>query len=1052
MSLGKKIIIGVIVAIALLIAVVAGGIFVVAPAMAEKLVRERLDRAEQKLNVDIQTGSIDTLGLSGVEITDLSVIDPETGRTLATVGRAGGRLSLIRLLGGDKVISSVWTEDVDVTITREEDGRFDLVEVVKRARAEKADPEQAVVEESESSDGGILRLFGGTLPELEVNDVTVTFAATEGAPKFPVQSMSVPTGEIEHSGDTIEARTTVTVVASESGEWSIPSQVDVALVLSEALAPQTMTVKFDRPVEVGGVGPYPFLRGGFAGVEISPDKRITITDAALGFSTTEGSFLDTKRVAVQLSKWVLSPADLSIVEVVVDSPRLTLEYDEQGASALTDLDHAIRSPRARDVVKRARAFAAKIEERRREKETEPDVEEQEEEVEQPSDDTKKADAGRIAKFIERLPQRLVVNDATVNVIDHRDIPVARPARTLRLEGGNVDLVHRPIQGDFRVQGEFAALADDQPRGKVKGLIAFGYRSKKLDADVSVDSLDLSWLGQIMGPSVAQHIRGGTLRAKVGVKPEQGRAVTIDGNVSVENLVFYHELIAEEPITEMTASYGFSAVYDPDGKVPEAELLKKGMFKESNEPPPDDDVWKGSLVFKKGNGEFGKAKGTVIPAIYGTGALPRRMPARIDLEVDLPQTHVQDLFDSVPVAIQGPLHGTEMDGTFAWRLSAEIPPYRAADMQWVSTPVLEDFELLSMPKEVDPRKLMTGFNLTITDTIENKKGEEEEWERTVRIPPAKPVSARYITENGGLDIEVLDERRREREWPPAPNPARSFLPRVTIMSPRYWTTAHAEDQVAPKPWGANETIRRSKDQPYGPYVFVPLHHISKWVVKTVTTTEDGGFFRHGGFLFDAIKDSVEDNIEASRFRRGASTISMQLVKNAFLDRQKLIARKLREAFLVWIMEDVVDIPKSRILEVYLNIIEFGPGIYGIHEASLHYFGKRPDELTAGEVSWLFSILSSPKRYHFYWERGEITERWWANMKRRMKAMVNREKMTEAEYEASIQQIPKFYKPDKTTEPVLKPKVQDLYRIPLLFGDDTADDADDAPQKKPFRFGP
>ena len=254
----------------------------------------------------------------------------------------------------------------------------------------------------------------------------------------------------------------------------------------------------------------------------------------------------------------------------------------------------------------------------------------------------------------------------------------------------------------------------------------------------------------------------------------------------------------------------------------------------------------------------------------------------------------------------------------------------------------------------------------------------------------------------------------------------------LQSPQYWYTMHAENKIAPRPWDEGETIERQPKQPYGPYVFVPLHHIAPWVVRTVTTTEDGGFFRHPGFLFDALKESVEDNIEASGFRRGASTISMQLVKNAFLDRQKLIARKVREAFIVFLMESVVDVPKARILEVYLNIIEFGPGIYGIHDAAVHYFGKRPDELEIAEVAWLFSIVPAPKKYHFYYDRGEITDRWFSKMSRYIDAMYRRDKITQAERDAAVLAAPAFYKPT-AEEPVLRPKAPAFNDIPLLFDD-------------------
>jgi membrane peptidoglycan carboxypeptidase len=214
-------------------------------------------------------------------------------------------------------------------------------------------------------------------------------------------------------------------------------------------------------------------------------------------------------------------------------------------------------------------------------------------------------------------------------------------------------------------------------------------------------------------------------------------------------------------------------------------------------------------------------------------------------------------------------------------------------------------------------------------------------------------------------------------------------------------------------GKKKSMVRWKDQdkehPYGQYTYVPLQHISPWMIRAAMTTEDNSFFKHHGFNWYALKDSVEDNIEAGGYVRGASTISMQLVKNVFLYRNKVLARKFQEAFLVWLMEDVADIPKARLLELYFNVIEYGPGIYGIHDAAVHYFGKRPDRLTLTEVAWLVSIVPNPKKYHIYYERGSISDAWFRHVLRYVRVMHNRGRVTELEYELAKDQKPEFYKP-------------------------------------------
>jgi len=274
-----------------------------------------------------------------------------------------------------------------------------------------------------------------------------------------------------------------------------------------------------------------------------------------------------------------------------------------------------------------------------------------------------------------------------------------------------------------------------------------------------------------------------------------------------------------------------------------------------------------------------------------------------------------------------------------------------------------------------------------------------------------------------------------------------MSREFVSSPQYWLSPHAERQAPGKPWREGDVIQRSQTQPYGPYVFVPLHHISKWMTRAVLTTEDNSFFKHDGINYFALKESVEDNIEAGgKFRRGASTISMQLVKNLFLDQKKLLARKLREAFLVWLMEKVVDVPKERILEVYFNIIEFGPGIFGIHDAAVHYFGKRPSDLTLGEVAWLVSIVPNPKKYHFYWDRGEITPSWFRRMSRYINVMHNRERTTVEERDEALAEPPAFYKPE-ADDPVLRE--DDDFITPLFdfFGGGDEPEVPDTPVLPP-----
>lgn len=147
-------------------------------------------------------------------------------------------------------------------------------------------------------------------------------------------------------------------------------------------------------------------------------------------------------------------------------------------------------------------------------------------------------------------------------------------------------------------------------------------------------------------------------------------------------------------------------------------------------------------------------------------------------------------------------------------------------------------------------------------------------------------------------------------------------------------------------------------------FVPLDQIPLHLRYAVMTSEDGGFYQHNGFLPDAFREAMIANIKAGRFVRGGSTISMQLVKNVFLNRHKTITRKLEEALIVWLIENQRLTSKDRMFEVYLNIIEWGPLVYGIKEASRFYFNKRPSALTLAESVFLAGIIPSPKKFMYY----------------------------------------------------------------------------------------
>jgi membrane peptidoglycan carboxypeptidase len=180
-------------------------------------------------------------------------------------------------------------------------------------------------------------------------------------------------------------------------------------------------------------------------------------------------------------------------------------------------------------------------------------------------------------------------------------------------------------------------------------------------------------------------------------------------------------------------------------------------------------------------------------------------------------------------------------------------------------------------------------------------------------------------------------------------------------------------------------------------WVPYGDISKFMEAAVLICEDGGFYRHRGLDFRAIERALKDDIRAGRFVRGASTISMQLAKNLYLGREKTLARKIQEAVLTILLEQ--ELSKKELMELYLNVVEFGPGIYGVGPAAEHYFKVPARELSLGQALYLASILPDPTRQHFTPD-GNVTERWSEYLKKLMRIGKKVDRITDEELEAGL----------------------------------------------------
>jgi monofunctional biosynthetic peptidoglycan transglycosylase len=142
-------------------------------------------------------------------------------------------------------------------------------------------------------------------------------------------------------------------------------------------------------------------------------------------------------------------------------------------------------------------------------------------------------------------------------------------------------------------------------------------------------------------------------------------------------------------------------------------------------------------------------------------------------------------------------------------------------------------------------------------------------------------------------------------------------------------------------------------------WVLLRNVSPNLIKAVLIAEDDKFWKHEGFDYQAIERSIEKNIAAKKFKMGGSTISQQLAKNLYLSSSKNPVRKIKEAIITWRIEKKLS--KRRILELYVNVVEWGDGIFGIDQAARHYYGVSPARLTAQQASKLAAILPNPIKY-------------------------------------------------------------------------------------------
>jgi hypothetical protein len=149
-------------------------------------------------------------------------------------------------------------------------------------------------------------------------------------------------------------------------------------------------------------------------------------------------------------------------------------------------------------------------------------------------------------------------------------------------------------------------------------------------------------------------------------------------------------------------------------------------------------------------------------------------------------------------------------------------------------------------------------------------------------------------------------------------------------------------------------------------FIALRDVPPLFVRTLLISEDAGFYGHRGIDLRELPSALLTNLSRGGAARGASTITQQLAKNLFLSRDKQVGRKLQELAITFLLESALG--KNRILEIYLNIIEWGPDLRGLRPAARHYFGCEPGSLTPAQMAFLVSIIPGPIKYQSSFAHG------------------------------------------------------------------------------------
>ncbi|NBC29397.1 MAG: hypothetical protein GVY29_05325 [Spirochaetes bacterium] len=441
---------------------------------------------------------------------------------------------------------------------------------------------------------------------------------------------------------------------------------------------------------------------------------------------------------------------------------------------------------------------------------------------------------------------------------------------------------------------------------------------------------------------------GAFSGNLTVRNSAATTAEVDGTVATSNLTIQNETIALDPIVLPPLRYDFRAEVDTRAPFEPADMARR--VPGTDVPPPlgagapEDADLRGTIRVTKGRLRVGGVNAEFRPVLQGLNAAPSGLPlpvapARLDFAFQMPETPLQDIVEAIPVSIQGPLSGLQLGGTLSWEINAEAPVRRLSWTWWKETNQVTGFELRAVDPAYDVRALAGTFRHRIVN-------EDSGYRRVIAVPPRRGPADGRLSEGAWTSIPAL-----------GPTPA----------------------DARPDP----------------AYRYAEYSAISPVLVGAVITAEDGEYFRHKGVNWLAITAAMEANLAREGIVLGGSTIPMQLAKNVFLDDRRVLSRKLQELGLVALANLTETVERERILEIYLNVIEFGPRVYGIVDAAAHYFDATPAELTVPQAVWLASIIRDPASLSQHAAWGEVPQWWLERMAGMMEIMVERDRLSPEE---------------------------------------------------------